>query len=223
MKVTDEEKAFVRNLIWRKVKYQETFEEVYDHIITALEHHEESDLPFEILALQTLNESFMSFKSLRATERQRAGMLIWNLTSKYYSGLLSLFKFPVIFITIVAYALITYLSIGKTEFLIRAVFPAFIGLLPLILISIHHLYLIYKGKKRSVKITFFVVKASFIIPVCFNGFSNVNSKHLCTLNAVSAILSTFMIMMLLINTVNFIRLYSQEFFTNPSALSRILF
>jgi hypothetical protein len=211
MTLTHEQKQYVKTLIWRKVKYQETFEEVYDHILTALEDHEESELPFDLLVLKVINESFGSFKSLRDKEKQRLNIVSTQMGEKYNECILFLIKPPGVLILLAASSILFYLFVGNKAYIALDVFPMVMSLLPIVLINMRHLFRVYKGKKRSIASMVVNIHAFtyFSIQVTKAVTKHKNDFHI--MSPLSAAAGSLMVTFFMIFLISFVWIYYSEF------------
>jgi|GEM_PF-4174745 len=107
MNITPQEHQDIKKILWHKIDYCETFDEVYDHVLTALEHYPQTSLPIENVVAQIVKDDFgdisdVEFKRVRMVRRQ-ISMRFWQYMRGY-------FKFPLIMFTILAGLLGLYVA-----------------------------------------------------------------------------------------------------------------
>jgi len=107
MTITETQRQEIYNLVWQKAEYKETFDEVYDHVLTALEHYPQTNEKFENVVTQIVKDDFgdildVEFKRVRMVRRQ-ISMRFWQYMRGY-------FKFPLIMFTILAGLLGLYVA-----------------------------------------------------------------------------------------------------------------
>jgi hypothetical protein len=102
MMITQAQQESIREVLWHNLKFKETFDELYDHILTTIEHAETSEkLPHEI-ATEIVKNEFGGWEKLKELELSRQKQIqrylrnkLWNLTKGY-------FRFPLILFTLLA-------------------------------------------------------------------------------------------------------------------------
>jgi hypothetical protein len=144
MKLDQTQKAWVSKLVYQKVKYNETYYEVLDHVITALEENENENITFHQKLNQIWNDDFGGYENLPVLERQREKEVYKWIAKKQWQLIISNFKFPQIIGTILFGVFFYTLgnSFGRNV-LIVSVF--FIGIAPLLL----HYFYYFRLKKYS--------------------------------------------------------------------------
>jgi hypothetical protein len=90
------------------VKYKETYEEVYDHVLTALENSDNSKPLDEAINTILLND-FGGFAGLRLIERKRRWAVARQVLAKQGQYLINHFKLPLLAVTVTIYVLVYYL------------------------------------------------------------------------------------------------------------------
>ena len=108
MKLTDEQLQVLQIVLSGYVKYKETYEEVYDHVLTALENSDHSKPLDEAINTILLND-FGGFAGLRLIERKCRWAVARQVLAKQGNYLINHFKLPLLPVTIAIYALIYYL------------------------------------------------------------------------------------------------------------------
>ena len=108
MKLTAEQLQVLQITLSGCVKYKETYEEVYDHVLTALENGDNSKPLDEAINTILLND-FGGFAGLRLIERKHRWAVARQVLAKQGNYLIDHFKFPLLPLTIAIYALVYYL------------------------------------------------------------------------------------------------------------------
>lgn len=102
MIVTQEQQESIREVLWHNLKFKETFDELYDHILTSIEHTQTSEkLPHEIAADIIKNE-FGGWEKLKELEVSRQKKIQAQLRSKLWNLMKGYFRFPLIVFTLLA-------------------------------------------------------------------------------------------------------------------------
>lgn len=165
MKISPEQDSKLRKYLRDTMRYRETYEEVYDHLITALENR-----PFtgtlEEAVNQILREDFGGYDNLRKMEDDAKNAAVRNGINKYLGFYLEYFKWPRLFYTI-CYAAVIYWCFGHAP-LIPVVLEAVVAIMFITpgVLSLMRFYKIgyrFGDTKKSVRDTVFVKIA--IVPV----------------------------------------------------------
>ena len=86
MKLEQSQKAWVSELVYDNVKFNETYYEILDHVITALEAENDENTTFHQKLNQIWNDDFGGYENLPALEKQReieVNKLIGKKIGKY--------------------------------------------------------------------------------------------------------------------------------------------
>ncbi len=94
------QKALVSKLVYDNVKYNETYQEVLDHVISSLELEEDSNVTFHQKLNQIWDEDFGGYKNLPILEKEREKTVKKQIGKRHWQLFLNYFKFPLIFITV---------------------------------------------------------------------------------------------------------------------------
>jgi hypothetical protein len=148
--VTDEQSFYLRTLLWRNVKYQETYDEIYDHVITALESQAIINLSFDALVFKIISEDFGGFSTIRQKEKERSVVLIDTILNKMNARFLEYFCTRHLLVSAALYGFILWVIVNQPFFLLSMLLYTTI-LTPLGIICIHHLYNIATSGKPSIK------------------------------------------------------------------------
>jgi len=93
MIITDDQVKELNSYLAALLKYQETVEEIADHIISSLEVME-TDMPFWTAVLNVINNDFGSIEGLALMEKQSEKLVASNLRNSILNYLSAYFKFP---------------------------------------------------------------------------------------------------------------------------------
>jgi hypothetical protein len=135
MIVNNESKEQLKIILWNYIKFQETYNEVYDHVLTALESKHDATLSFEANALAVITADFGGILKLKDLERRGIKAIHNQVARKHIHNALNYFKFPSIAYT----ALLTILTyyVANTKFISVVLLAAvFIMLTPTILVGV---------------------------------------------------------------------------------------
>lgn len=131
MKVTPEEETQLSVLIWNSVHFQETYDEVYDHILAAVEELPEADGPGNSWFESIIAHDFGTLDILRDREADRVKVIAVYMKKKLWKTWVAWFTFPLLaftlFIASLSYYTVSHIPRAFTFWLIVAV-----GLVPFI-------------------------------------------------------------------------------------------
>lgn len=118
MKLTEEQKAEVYKYIFPVPRYFETFNEVYDHVINALE---DKDEPYsEDLIDYVVNNDFAGYYQILEDEKLYQKRLIKKYTGLFRKEMLNTFKWPNLMINLLIMALfMVFYKFGNQNFNIK--------------------------------------------------------------------------------------------------------
>lgn len=165
MKLTADQDNNLRKYLRDTMRYRETYEEVYDHIITALENRAYTGT-LEEAVNQILREDFGGYDNLRKMEDDAKNAAVKSGISNYLSFYIEYFKWPRLLYT-VCYAAVIYWCFAYaplTPVVLEAVVAIMI-ITPCVL-SLMRFYKIgyrFGDTKKSVRDTVFVKIA--IVPM----------------------------------------------------------
>jgi hypothetical protein len=126
MKPTSQQIKVLQDYLHQTLTYREAYDEIYDHILSALEQHPD-DVTFEEAVNQVINNDFGGPKNLVKAEKGIKDTLVKDSIQRYIGYLLAYFKFPAVLATALGILLIYYLLAPVTFN-----FKVIIGLLSLI-------------------------------------------------------------------------------------------
>ncbi len=132
MKPTLQQEENLRTYLADILKYRETIDEVYDHVLTAVEEKSEN-VRFQDAVNQVLNDDFGGNKGLVKTERQRLRDATWEGFVQISKYIKSDFEYPNIFYTLLIFAISYYTTIN---IVLNGSSVAFLPLYIILLVSI---------------------------------------------------------------------------------------
>ena len=153
MKPSLQQEENLRTYLRKELRYRETYEEVYDHILTALEQKPDN-VPFQDLVNQIIKDDFGGGKGLLEMEKRCHQMVTDEMVGLQLNYFKSNFKFPNLVYTLILFLTIYLVvpQISHASFIIT--FLNFAGLIvPGIVILIRHFNVKYftLDIKKSVK------------------------------------------------------------------------
>jgi len=105
MKLTAGQKHQLKQYLWTGMTYRETYEEVYDHIITALENKADN-IPFQDAVNAIIREDFGGLENLNALESRYRKFIFKELVGKYAGYFTGFLKFPLVCYTAIVFAIV---------------------------------------------------------------------------------------------------------------------
>lgn len=218
MKLTEEQLVVLQDTLNEGVTYRETYEEVYDHLLTALEHSDNSlSLP------KTLNNimqsDFGGFKGLRSIEKKRRWMVGRQMAKKQFWYFIDHLKFPLLPITLIIFVALYYLVIN-IKFNAFGFFLA-VAVLPSLFNGLRYFTIGYKFKstQKSIKDLPFKVISNFPYYFFFMGsiicqgiyFINVENHNYLEFYNLPPLLLSSLYALYITYHISFFRLYRDEF------------
>ena len=132
MKLSQNEKAEVTKLVYDNVKYNETYQEVLDHVFTSLETETDEKITFHQKLNQIWNEDFGGYENLPVLEKEREKAVNKQIGRRHLEIFKSYFRFPLIIGTIVMLIFFSILSnYIQPKFFILVY--AFFGIIPVLI------------------------------------------------------------------------------------------
>jgi len=102
MMITQAQQENIKEILWHNLKFRETFDELYDHILTSIERTETDEkLPYEI-ATDILKNEFGGWEKLKELETSRQKEIQKHLRKKLWELMKGYFRFPLIMFTLLA-------------------------------------------------------------------------------------------------------------------------
>ncbi len=102
MIITQEQQENVREVLWHNLKFRETFDELYDHILTSIEQAEKEDKPPHEIADDIIKNEFGGWEKLKELEISRQKQIQLQLRGKLWQLMKGYFRFPLIMFTLLA-------------------------------------------------------------------------------------------------------------------------
>jgi hypothetical protein len=136
-------------MVFNHVKYNETYYEVLDHVISSLELESDEKFSFHQKLNQIWNDDFGGYANLPILEKQRVKIVNKQIGKRLWQLFFSYFKLPLLFITFTLGMGFYYLStIILTELINNKVTVILLFIAGFVPISIC-LYMYFKLKKYS--------------------------------------------------------------------------
>jgi hypothetical protein len=101
MKLDKTEKAWVSKLVYDSVKYNETYHEVLDHVISSLELEEDTKITFHQKLNQIWDDDFGGYENLSVLEKEREKAVKKQIGIRQRQLFLGYFKLPLLLTTVV--------------------------------------------------------------------------------------------------------------------------
>jgi hypothetical protein len=102
MMITQAQQENIKEILWHNLKFRETFDELYDHILTSIERTETDDkLPYEI-AIDIIKNEFGGWEKLKELETSGQKEIQKHLRKKLWELMKGYFRFPLIMFTLLA-------------------------------------------------------------------------------------------------------------------------
>ncbi len=149
MKLTEDQLVLLQETLNDRLQYIETYDEVYDHVLTALEDVDDNIPLGEAVNTVMLND-FGGFKGLKKIESERRWTVTRHVAKNQLGYFIDNFKFPLLPLTGIIYALMYYVVI-TFQFI-----PGFFSM-QVSAIILSSLYLVYRyhktgfGRTKSIK------------------------------------------------------------------------
>jgi len=216
MKLTDGQKQQLQQYLWKGLLYKETYEEVYDHIITALENKADN-IPFQDAVNAIIREDFGAAENLNALESTRRKYIFKELVGKYAGYFTGFLKFPMVCYTAIVFVVVYCIIIKlNTHPLILELVPVFLAYLPFSLISGKYpndFSVLFRGKKKSLRDYVFMKITWFPLGLClcssFLLFTNREPGNV-VLDAIGPVLRTMIIVAEIILLIAVLKLRNYE-------------
>lgn len=216
MTPTETQDKELRKYLHSILKYSETFEEAYDHILTALEKETQTG-SFENSVRRVINEEFGSPRGLVDMEQSYYKAAAKDATRQQQQSLIKHFKFPGLLYTLLLFTVIYY-SINALNLTIYGLLYILSGIISIswiaILVRYYYAGFYTNNTKKSVKDKISLIIAgrpfSFIYFIFMTGIvSNKTLKVNLLISAYPTFLSVLMVLNILY-IVSFLKLNQQE-------------
>jgi|GEM_PF-3441419 len=216
MKVTTEEQEYLKILLWSNVKYQETYNEVYDHVLTAVEELPDNETQITEAFNNVIENHFGGIYALEGLETERAKIVSSTIRKKQRQYLLSYFKFPLLLFTVLLAGSMYYAAdIVPRKAVLMVVF--FVGLSPTVVVALRGMLRFFKRKHQKPSIKDKVVEQLGTLSMSlFNLFiflppMFVNDDNYKFFKQAHASLITVTALFFFIYSLSFVRLYRDDF------------
>jgi hypothetical protein len=166
MKPNAEQQEFIRQKLQGKLKVRETYDELYDHVLSALDKVPDDGL-FASAVHQIIEHDLGGKRAMRAIQIKAVKIAVKDFIGEYFTSLGQSLKSPAMFIILPA-TVIYYLLMHQEWFwgVTGQTLPTFIILIPATIISANHLKV---QKQRGWK-TNKTESAKLLIKPIANGF-----------------------------------------------------
>jgi hypothetical protein len=179
MKPSPNQELLLQQYLRKILKYRETYAEVYDHILTAIEA-EKTDVLFDDLVIGTIKADFGGIQGMRLIENKYKRLVFKELQKKYLDCAIDNFRFPGIFVTAALGALIYWMVkqpwFNLDVFLFNILAIRIIPGVLMMLISLRSPR-IYGAPRQSIKSDFFKWQNFIPAIIFFIAFSIATSGH----------------------------------------------
>lgn len=153
MTPSEQQKLWLKDYLYQTMQYRETYEEVYDHMLLAVENHPEQQY-FATTVLELLEKDFGGNNGLLALEENCRQAVEVNAKAQFRNDFKRWFTTPMVIITAAMFMGLYYLQLPnvKTHGALLWLFAALL-ILPTIICSIRATKLGYKygDNKASIK------------------------------------------------------------------------
>jgi len=146
MKLTTDQEELIGQLLRRYVKYRDTYNEVYDHVLSSLDAMPD-DVRFADALRDIVENELGGAKGLKALEKQRIWFDLREFVKEYFNNLLKSFT-SIIILPLTVSTYLFYCSI-ESEWLDQQAARSFVAKTPIVMLCIVSLFFIIK--KRSLK------------------------------------------------------------------------
>jgi len=216
MKVTNEEQEYLKNLLWSNVKYQETYNELYDHVLTAVEELPDNEIQRTETFNNIIENHFGGMYALEGLETERAKIVSSTIRKKQRQYLLSYFKLPLLLFTVLLAGSMYYAAdmVPRKAVLIVVLF---VGLSPAVIAALRGMIRFFKRKHQKPSIKDKVIEQLGTLSMSlFNMFvflppMFMNDDNYKFFKQAHASIITVTALFFFIYSLSFIRLYRDEF------------
>jgi hypothetical protein len=222
MKPTAQQDILLRRYLRETLRYRETYEEVYDHILSALER-DACTGTLEEAVNQILREDFGGYDQLKKMEYKAKGIAIADGVQKFMVFFVDYFRWPRIAYTL-GFAVLIYFTLGQvalTSIMFEAIFAVII-LMPGIL-SLRRYYVVgylFRDTKKSIRDDIFariaMVPTRLFVFLGLGIIISMDKGHNIWTNATPAVLTALYVLSA-IYLLALVRLYKDEFKMSISA------
>lgn len=153
MKPTAQQDILLRKYLREVLRYRETYEEVYDHVLTALEHNTYAGT-LEEAVNQILREDFGGYNQLNKMESKARSAALTEGVNRYLHFFFDCFRLPALPYTL-GFTVLVYFTLARVR-LQPAMFMLLFGVIILTpaILSLRRFYVVgylFKDTKRSIR------------------------------------------------------------------------
>jgi hypothetical protein len=122
MKLTEQEDQLLKQYLSKILKYRETYDELYDHIVTALSH-KTTIISFEQSVYDIITDDFGGYDNLIKLEKASKKMAVKDTIGLFLIYFTGYFKFPKLVYTVAGIIMVYYftLNVQLTLFTVLAI------------------------------------------------------------------------------------------------------
>ncbi|MDP9080644.1 MAG: hypothetical protein M3O71_24735 [Bacteroidota bacterium] len=168
MKPTEQQKQQLQDYLRKGLKYRETYEEIYDHVLAALEYKAEAS-PFNNTVNEIIREDFGGSKNLWRIEETFRKSVAKDMSTQFWKLFSAYLRFPLAMFTVIISAVFYYIiyKINAEPVVFERTFVLF-AFLPALLIPLRYYKLgyIFKDTKKSVRDNIFIWIAQLPLRLC---------------------------------------------------------
>ncbi|MBW4890834.1 hypothetical protein KXQ82_13970 [Mucilaginibacter sp. HMF5004] len=214
MTLTEEQLQELQDELNFVVKYRETYEEVYDHIASAIERLDDTEIDVTATAKKIINEEFGGRDELKAMEKDRVKLMNIAMRKKHFQHMMQFFNFPVVGFTVIITIAAYFLTANQVSRGYLLEFTTASAVVPMLFILYKKLSAKYKQwdfaeyKKQSVKDNYIFI-AALLSNSTFNLLNIAN--HRIQMNGGVCI---FIFVFYMVYVLSFFKLYRDEFKLN---------
>ena len=216
MKPGPQQKQQLQEYLRKGLKYRETYEEVYDHILAALEYKAKA-LLFNSAVNEIIRDDFGGSKNLLRIEENFLKSVAKDMSKQFWQLFSAYLKFPLAVYTTIISAIVYYIlyNINIQPVAFERIFVLF-AFLPALLVPVRYYKIgyIFKDTKKSVRDNIFIWIAQFPLRLCI--CSNLllliyHKADFSFLGELEPFILTIIIMVEIILSLAVIKLSSAEF------------
>ncbi|RKR82293.1 hypothetical protein BDD43_2469 [Mucilaginibacter gracilis] len=209
MILTEEQEALIKEKLNYTVKFKETFDEVYDHVISTAEAADYYNGPDEII-----EQEFGSYANLKAMEKARAKLLFKVMRKKHGLNMAYFFNWPVIIFTLAITIAGYFIAANPAYRRYLKLVTVALALAPILFVLFKKLESKYKAwrydiyQKQSIKDNYIFI-AAVLSNSLLNFVNFLNSNYVLYGSVVLFIFVCYSVYVL-----GFFRLYREEYHIN---------
>lgn len=221
MKANAEQKTLIKKYLRQSLKYRETYEEFYDHILTALEHQPEG-ISFGNAVNHIIREDFGGAKGMYLIECRYQKTMRREMQNKYLSYVTEYLKFSAIGIIGLCSVIVCFLVMQPwftflVFFGVIFTISLFTRLLTTVMNRVRDFKTGYSfwGSKRSVKDSVFkgltYIPGLAFLMIVFIPSSGFGQAPVIWFKNIDPVILTIIILIYILHTLTYCRVYKDEF------------